>query len=130
MHRVSPSSSAHHKSLHSEIQKAGFDPEILRNVLWLINDHDRLIAFPRMCGNIINIIGEAKAAWGNSSIPTTLEEAFPLLRWISERGASLRAIGPEFNRQPKAAMIIRSWAGEQADIPCTPRSGIPARSQN
>ena len=97
----SPLNSSAHQSLISEIRNAEFDPEILRNFLWLINAHDRLIAFPRICGNIITIIEEAKATWEDKEIPPILEDAVPVLRWISEQGAFLTTIGPEFNREPK-----------------------------
>jgi hypothetical protein len=65
---VSPANSSSHHSLLSEIQNAGFDPEILRNTLWLINAHDDLISFPRICSNIINIVEAANANWGETQL--------------------------------------------------------------
>lgn len=97
----SPSNSSAHRALISEVQKSGFDPEPLRNALWLINAHDRLIAFPRICRNIVNIIEAANNTWGRNLTPELLEEAVPALCWIAEHGDSLAHVGQEFNRQPK-----------------------------
>lgn len=98
---VPPLNSSAHQSLISEIRNAEFDPEILRNVLWLINAHNRLIAFPRVCRNLVNIIEEAKKSWGIGYVPLKLEEAIPLLRWVSDHEANLTGIGEDFNRMPR-----------------------------
>ena len=101
MLHLAPSTSFKHSELLKLVEIENFDPDVLRNFFWLINAHDRLIAFPRICTNVINIIDEAKTTWGDDTAPLCMEAAIPLLRWISEHGASLTAMSPEFNQQPR-----------------------------
>lgn len=100
---TSPILSTAHLLLRREVVLAGFDSEHLRNFLWLINAHDRLIALPRICENVLNILRLAEETW-QASINEfdLLNQSVPILNWIVQNAVSLSCdIGVEFNRQPK-----------------------------
>jgi hypothetical protein len=100
---TSPLTSAKHQLLRLEVESAGFDPEILRDFFWLINAHDRLIAFPLVCKNVIEIITCAKLEWNLSVSAFQLHEnIIPLLGWIFENADNLaKRLGAEFNLRPE-----------------------------
>ncbi|MDE2623254.1 MAG: site-specific integrase [Betaproteobacteria bacterium] len=99
MHHTAPLNSPIHLALLKSVEEAGFDPDVLRSLLWLINAHDQLIAFPRICANVANIVEEAVNTWGIVASHPILEAVVPMLRWIPAHGPTLD-LGSDFNRQP------------------------------
>lgn len=99
---TSPASSPIHSVLREEVEDAGFDQEILRGLLWLINAHDRLIAFPYICGNILKILSDCQATWGFSVKDFCLhEDTIKLLKWVVENASNLEnVLGADFNPHP------------------------------
>jgi len=100
---TSPNLSTAHLLLRREVALAGFDSDHLRNFLWLTNSHDRLVALPRICQNVVNILGLAEATWQTSTNEfDLLNQSVPILNWIVQNAVSLSGdISAEFNRQPK-----------------------------
>lgn len=99
---TSPNSSVLHLTLRHEVEHAGFDPEQLRNLLWLVNAHDQLIAFPRICRNIVDILSLVERHWQVSVSGFHLNDAVPIMRWIVEHANKLsNDLGSDFNRQAK-----------------------------
>lgn len=99
---TSPNSSVLHLTLRHEVEHAGFDPEKLRNLLWLVNAHDQLIAFPRICRNIVDILSLIEQHWQVSATELHLTDSVPIMRWIIEHANKLsNDLGSDFNRQAK-----------------------------
>lgn len=99
---VCPNISSVHLSLRAEVDAAGFDPDVLRTLLWLINAHDRLIAFVKISQNIRRIFEVTENYWGITTTDFQLGEIIPVLQWINQNSVSLeKIIGTDFNRQPK-----------------------------
>jgi len=100
---TSPSLSAAHLSLRNEVANTDFKVETLRNLLWLVNAHDELVAFPIICHNLIQILTVSTAEW---DIPLSSfhlhNETIKLLEWIvAEETRLTLAIGPKFGLKPK-----------------------------
>lgn len=108
---TSPNLSESHLKLRMEVEQEGFDPEILRNFLWLVNAHDKLIALPRICRNVIDIVSATEKHWHADFSISHFTEAIPILQWITANAGYLgKVIGADFDRQPKTALgnpIIR-----------------------
>lgn len=90
------------KLLLGRIQKEGFSAEPLRTFLWLINAHEQLISFPKICQNVLNIILVASEHWGFSEADFHVEGISPILKWITDNTSILSEVmGEDFNRKPK-----------------------------
>lgn len=90
------------KLLLDRIQEEGYSVEILRTFMWLINAHDELIAFPKICQNVLNIISVASESWGLSERDFHVEGISPILNWIIDNTSNLQGLtGEDFNRKPK-----------------------------
>ena len=51
-----PNSSPEHLALRESARKSGQNEETLRDLLWLINAHDRLLGLPRIAENLLQIL--------------------------------------------------------------------------
>lgn len=90
------------KLLLDRIQEEGYSVEILRTFMWLINAHDELIAFPKICQNVLNIISVASESWGLSERDFHVGGISPILKWITDNTSILSEVmGEDFNRKPK-----------------------------
>lgn len=100
---ISPSLSTAHLSLRNEVINAGFDVEVLRDLLWLVNAHDQLIAFPFFCQNLIEILSVSTRKWQVPLSAFSLNnDIMKLLEWVVTEGTRLSIIlGPQFGRIPK-----------------------------
>lgn len=91
-----------HPILSNHIVQAGFSEAVLRKFLWLINAHDRLVAFPKICQNVLHILKEAETVWGLSEDYFHLADVKPILSWIVDNQDTLSSdLGDEFNLQPR-----------------------------
>lgn len=99
---TSPNSSTCHLTLRRAVERARLDPEQLRNLLWLMNAHDQLIAFPRICRNIVDLLSLIEQHWQVSAAEFHLTGSVPIMRWIIEYANELsNNLGSDFNRQAK-----------------------------
>ncbi|MDH2917199.1 MAG: hypothetical protein PXX77_10020, partial [Gallionella sp.] len=100
---TSPSLSSAQLSLRNEVANTDFKVETLRDLLWLVNAHDELVAFPFICHNLIQILTASTAEW---DIPLSSfhlhDETIKLLEWIvAEETRLTLTIGPKFGLKPK-----------------------------
>lgn len=100
---TSPSQSHVHTLLRTEAARAGFDVEILRDLLWLVNAHDQLIAFPLFCKNLAEILTISTKEWGIATSDYCLHPGtLDLLEWLVTHAPHLASsLGSEFARIPK-----------------------------
>ncbi len=77
---VAPNWSPEHLRLRDAARRAGHDEETLRDILWLINAHDRLFGLRRVATNLLGII-ESKARDHENLV---FEEWPEVLRWIAK----------------------------------------------
>ncbi len=91
--------------LISLAESAGYSSKDLRNFLWLINAHDRLIAFPKISQNVLNMLEVAEASWGFSEKDFQLDGIKSILRWIVNNADKLTSLlGEDFNKRPKTKL--------------------------
>lgn len=101
-----PSESLSHKALIDTVTRAGFAPDDLRRLLWLINAHPKLFAFVQISENLEQIftcepfknLNPAQYAW-MESIPVWLD----ILRWVNTNRTPLskNPALKDFFRSPK-----------------------------
>ena len=90
-----------HNNLLIKIEEAGFRGDELRNFLWLINAHDLLIAFPKVCQNVLRVFELASQNWGYTESDFNLVGISSILKWIVNNKVALNSVSDEFNREPK-----------------------------
>ncbi|MCZ2155109.1 MAG: hypothetical protein LC114_14625 [Bryobacterales bacterium] len=90
-----------HLSLRKAAAAAGIDAQILRELLWLINAHDQLIAFPTVANTLINICKLIPEVWGESLADHGLQDWPEILQWILENRED-GSLGPLFDLKSKA----------------------------
>ncbi len=96
-----PKISTQHVSLINSAILDGIDIDHLKRFLWIINAHDSLISFPRICRNISNIIKLISPLDKTSLATRVLNDSMPVINWVIENQSVLtQLIGPDFNRQP------------------------------
>lgn len=100
---TSPSQSVTQLALRREVKIAGYDAELLRDILWLTNAHDQLVAFPFFCKNLRYILLASTKAWGVSTNAFNIhEDSIKLLEWIADEETRLSAqLGDVFGLYPK-----------------------------
>ena len=96
----SPKNSVQHNSLIELAILAGIDSALIKRFLWIINAHDFLISFPRICQNIINILKLINLFDKTSPAIKTLNNLTPVLEWVHRDSLNLtKIIGSDFDRQ-------------------------------
>ncbi len=128
----SPSQSVTHLAIRHEVECAGFDVEILRNFLWLVNAHDQLIAFPFLCQNLTEILSVSTKEWGVTLNDFCFhEDTFRLLDWVvTETPNFLHPWDLCLLERPSIHQTTRWWAGAWPDIPLMRHSATRIRQTN
>lgn len=103
MEHCSPSESHEHATLRSEAFAAGFDVEMVRDLLWLTNGHDQLVSFPLFCQNLSRVLVTATSQW---QVPITAfhlsQDIHRFLEWVVIEAPKLSSkFGEYFHLQPK-----------------------------
>lgn len=106
---VAPEKSPAHQILRAQIAAAGLSVDALREMLWGINAHSYLVAFPRICENLERILTAISASWRTDENPQghtvldswRLADWLPLTRWIvAHRQQLADEIGSLFDLAP------------------------------
>ncbi|WP_297477486.1 hypothetical protein [Ferrovum sp.] len=101
MNHNSPKNSVQHNKLIKLAIHNGLEGFLVKRLLWIINSHDSLISFPRICQNISNILVLMNPLDKTSPAIQTLNNLAPVLEWVHQDRLNLtQAIGPDFDRQP------------------------------
>lgn len=99
-----PNLSIAHIQLRKAADAAGVDSESLRNILWLVNAHDQLVAFPHFCTNLLEVLSCSMKIW---QVPITAfsfdENSIRCLEWAVTEGPRLATDigGAQFGREPR-----------------------------
>jgi hypothetical protein len=85
---LAPNCSPEHLALRAAAQKAGQNEETLRNLLWLINAHDRLLGLHQIATNLLQILHLLEEQRANAADPAHDLAVFhgwsEVLRWIRD----------------------------------------------
>jgi hypothetical protein len=101
------------------VESAGFDGEVLRKLLWLINAHVHLVSFPTICENILAIFKLTEKHWHLGEDDLELDGIGKILEYIvSERRLLAKAL----------AKNITGKLAEDFDRPSTERVKHPILS--
>lgn len=103
IHHTSPRRSHYQLALRREAVRAGFDDGILRDLLWLVNAHDQLVAFPFFCQNVIEILSASTKEWCVSATEFHLhEDSIKLMEWVVAEATQLSSsLGSLFGLIPR-----------------------------
>ena len=95
-----PKDCPEHTTLLQAAKDEGIDPEQLREILWLIAAHPRLMALPRAARELLNMIECATVPLRDALRTAGIDAWRDTLNWIERRGAALAsAMGADFARE-------------------------------
>jgi len=102
MKHTSPKASKAHQILHQEAKKAGIDENEVRKLLWLINAHDGLVSFVKICQNLSKILALLEQHLDIQLDRYGIEHWPEIVAWVVKNQDSLvEKIGENFDLQPK-----------------------------
>lgn len=89
-------------ALRELAKDAGLSEELVRKMLWLINAHDQLISFVRICDNLSSILTLLEQRLGIALSDYGIEEWPVIADWVvSNRDNLVEEIGEDFDRRPR-----------------------------
>ncbi|MAL97488.1 MAG: hypothetical protein CL583_03465 [Alteromonadaceae bacterium] len=89
------------RQLRTSAIKAGILETDIRELLWLINAHDQLIAFARICENLSEILDLLQGCLLIDLHAHGIAKWPEITRWVVDNQAELASqIGPQFNEAP------------------------------
>lgn len=102
LNQVAPSQSKAHQFLIAQGVEAGHARETIRDLLFRINAHPRLIGFDRICKNLIEIVRVYSTDVDPEGAFQSFDHWPPFLEWVIKNEQSLAAaIGSHFNHKPR-----------------------------
>jgi hypothetical protein len=113
--RFAPFESPSHQAFLQAAEAAGQDTEILRDILWLINAHDHLVAFNSAATCLATLLGDVPKHWQSTVNELGLLAWVPALQWsISERARLSKVVGSQYLRVSNSGdgnPVMGQWQG-------------------
>lgn len=111
LRHLAPNCSPEHLALRAAARKSNQNEQTLRDLLWLINAHDRLVGFGRIAENLLFILSQLEEFGSiESDQDPGAGGAFSgwplLLRWITQRNKTLESLPPVTNQSREINPVI------------------------
>lgn len=112
-----PNDSPVHLALRAMAREAGHE-QALRDLLWSINAHDKLIAFPIVASNLRLILRAMPVQWSELGRALGLDAWQPVLDWLIENRETLcDTIGSPFTPDERVDAVNPVWRRGMARNP-------------
>ena len=111
LRHLAPNCSPEHLALRTAARTSNQNEQTLRDLLWLINAHDRLVGFGRIAENLLFILSQLEefGSIESDQDPGTggAFSGWPLLlRWITQRNKTLESLAPVTNQSREINPVI------------------------